>query len=177
MRMFLEGAKRGQTLSAGSFVDVYTTLVAMETVCEEIFDVIVKDDDDVEALQKATISLRECRDEKIQAMKKEIERCINVDVATGAIRNDASEHLAQIRANLSSTSKSLRKTLNDIANDMAQKKFAERSQIVTRLGRECIPMKVGSAGQLKGIVLATSDSGATVFKDPEAVIAMNTSLN
>ena len=177
VRMFLEGAKRGQTLSAGSFVDVYTTLVAMETVCEEIFDVIVKDDDDVEALQKATISLRECRDEKIQAMKKEIERCINVDVATGAIRNDASEHLAQIRANLSSTSKSLRKTLRDIANDMAQKKFAERSQIVTRLGRECIPMKLGSAGQLKGIVLATSDSGATVFKEPEEVIAMNNSLS
>ena len=65
MRMFLEG-KRGQTSWRRSFVDVYTTLVAMETVCEEIFDVIVKDDDDVEALQKATISLRECRDEKIQ---------------------------------------------------------------------------------------------------------------
>ena len=91
--------------------------------------------------------------------------------------NDASEHLAQIRANLSSTSKSLRKTLRDIANDMAQKKFAERSQIVTRLGRECIPMKLGSAGQLKGIVLATSDSGATVFKEPEEVIAMNNSLS
>ena len=67
--------------------------------------------------------------------------------------------------------------MRDIANDMTQKKFAERSQIVTRLGRECIPMKVGSAGQLKGIVLATSDSGATVFKEPEEVIAMNNSLN
>ena len=48
--MFLEG-QAGQTLSR-SFVGVYTTLVAMETMCEEIVDVIVKDDDDVEALQK-----------------------------------------------------------------------------------------------------------------------------
>ena len=38
-------------------------------------------------------------------------------------------------------------------------------------------MKLGSAGQLKGIVLATSDSGATVFKEPEEVIAMNNSLS
>jgi DNA mismatch repair protein MutS2 len=182
-RMFLEGAKRGQTLSAGSFVDVYTTLMAMEKVCEEIFGTIGTDegdddDTDVKALRKATESLRACRaDEKVQAMKKEIERCINVDIATGALRNDASEDLAHIRTNLSSTAKTLRKTLNDIANEMAQKKFAERAQIVTRLGRECIPMKLGSAGQLKGIVLATSDSGATVFKEPEEVIALNNFLS
>ncbi|CAL6284428.1 unnamed protein product [Bathycoccus prasinos] len=181
-RMFLEGAKKGQTLSAGSFVDVYTTLVAMEKVCDEIYiddDASgADDDDDVKALRKATESLRACRDdEKVHAMKKEIERCINVDISSGAIRNDASEDLAQIRSNLSSTAKTLRKTLNDIANEMAQKKFAERAQIVTRLGRECIPMKLGSAGQLKGIVLATSDSGATVFKEPEEVIALNNFLS
>ena len=181
-RMFLEGAKKGQTLSAGSFVDVYTTLVAMEKVCDEIYiddDASGADgDDDVKALRKATESLRACRDdEKVHAMKKEIERCINVDISSGAIRNDASEDLAQIRSNLSSTAKTLRKTLNDIANEMAQKKFAERAQIVTRLGRECIPMKLGSAGQLKGIVLATSDSGATVFKEPEEVIALNNFLS
>tara|TARA_B100001173_G_scaffold309657_2_gene322493 strand:- start:154 stop:2853 length:2700 start_codon:yes stop_codon:yes gene_type:complete len=182
-RMFLEGAKKGQTLSAGSFVDVYTTLVAMEKVCDEIYidddaSGADDDDDDVKALRKATESLRACRDdEKVHAMKKEIERCINVDISSGAIRNDASEDLAQIRSNLSSTAKTLRKTLNDIANEMAQKKFAERAQIVTRLGRECIPMKLGSAGQLKGIVLATSDSGATVFKEPEEVIALNNFLS
>ena len=181
-RMFLEGAKKGQTLSAGSFVDVYTTLEAMEKVCDEIYiddDASgADDDDDVKALRKATESLRACRDdEKVHAMKKEIERCINVDISSGAIRNDASEDLAQIRSNLSSTAKTLRKTLNDIANEMAQKKFAERAQIVTRLGRECIPMKLGSAGQLKGIVLATSDSGATVFKEPEEVIALNNFLS
>ena len=39
------------------------------------------------------------------------------------------------------------------------------------------PHESRSAGQLKGIVLATSDSGATVFKEPEEVIAMNNSLN
>lgn len=182
-RMFLEGAKKGQTLSAGSFVDVYTTLEAMEKVCDEIYidddaSGADDDDDDVKALRKATESLRACRDdEKVHAMKKEIERCINVDISSGAIRNDASEDLAQIRSNLSSTAKTLRKTLNDIANEMAQKKFAERAQIVTRLGRECIPMKLGSAGQLKGIVLATSDSGATVFKEPEEVIALNNFLS
>ncbi|CAL6285722.1 unnamed protein product [Bathycoccus prasinos] len=182
-RMFLEGAKKGQTLSAGSFVDVYTTLVAMEKVCDEIYidddaSGADDDDDDVKALRKATESLRACRDdEKVHAMRKEIERCINVDISSGAIRNDASEDLAQIRSNLSSTAKTLRKTLNDIANEMAQKKFAERAQIVTRLGRECIPMKLGSAGQLKGIVLATSDSGATVFKEPEEVIALNNFLS
>ena len=85
-RMFLEGAKKGQTLSAGSFVDVYTTLVAMEKVCDEIYidddaSGADDDDDDVKALRKATESLRACRDdEKVHAMKKEIERCINVDI-------------------------------------------------------------------------------------------------
>ena len=41
--------------------------------------------------------------------------------------------------------KVIKEDLNDIANDMAQKKFAEL-QIVTRLGRECIPMKVDRLG-------------------------------
>ena len=48
-------------------------------------------------------------------------------------------------------------------------KFAERADR-DEMSRECIPMKLGSAGQLKIIVLATSDSGATVFKEPEEVI-------
>ena len=55
--MFLEGAKKGQTLSAGSFVDVYTTLVAMEKVCDEIYiddDASgADDDDDVEGVAES----------------------------------------------------------------------------------------------------------------------------
>jgi DNA mismatch repair protein MutS2 len=197
VRMFLIGAKEDKILSAKSFVDVYTTLGAIDRCADEIFfpnsnsnsnmssddDVeydkdLDNDDEDLIALREATESLRISKEsDDVQNMKREIERCINVEISSGVLRNEASEDLFQIRNSISSTAKTLRSTLNAIANEMAQKKFAERAQIVTRLGRECIPMKLGSAGQLKGIVLATSDSGQTVFKEPEEVIALNNSLN
>ena len=66
--------------------------------------------------------------------------------------------------------------LNATSKEMARKNFAERAQIVTRLGRQCIPMKLGSAGELPGVVLDVSGTGNTVFKEPQIAVPLNNAL-
>ena len=62
------------------------------------------------------------------------------------------------------------------ANFLARKNFAERAQVVSRLGRECIPMKAGAQSEMDGVVLGASGTGATVFKEPAEATPLNNRL-
>ena len=56
---------------------------------------------------------------------------------------------------------------------MQKKNFAERAQIVIRLGRECIPIKAGAQSEMDGVVLDSSSTGQTVFKEPAEAVPLN----
>ena len=69
-------------------------------------------------------------------LEPEIRRCVLIP--GGNLLDDASPALASIRAERRETEKTLR-ALNEKAQFLARKNFAERAQVVTRLGRECVP--------------------------------------
>ncbi|ABO98484.1 predicted protein, partial [Ostreococcus lucimarinus CCE9901] len=103
-----------------------------------------------------------------------IERCVSVP--GGEVLDAASETLRAIRVEQRRIREELRTMLNATSKEMARKNFAERAQIVTRLGRQCIPMKLGSAGELPGVVLDVSGTGNTVFKEPQIAVPLNNAL-
>ena len=84
--------------------------------------------------------------------------------------------LRAVRVERRQVEKDLRALLTKKAAFMSQKNFAERAQIVNRLGRECIPVKAGAQSEMDGVVLGASGSGATVFKEPAEAVPLNNRL-
>ena len=84
--------------------------------------------------------------------------------------------LRGVREERRQVEKDLRALLTKKAAFMSQKNFAERAQIVNRLGRECIPVKAGAQSEMDGVVLGASGSGATVFKEPAEAVPLNNRL-
>ena len=166
VRVAVEGARRGTTLSGTSLGELGSTGRAQR----RLGDTLARRGGDGEALRDIGEALRGTP----RALMEAIERCVGVP--GGEVLDDASETLAAIRAEQRATRDELRQMLNEKSREMARKNFAERAQVVTRLGRQCIPMKLGSAGELEGVVLDVSGTGSTVFKEPQCAVPLNNAL-
>ena len=94
----------------------------------------------------------------------------------GGNLDDASPALASIRAERRGDGEDPPRAPREKAQFLARKNFAERAQVVTRLGRECVPMKAGAQSEIEGVVLGTSGTGATVFKEPAEAVPLNNRL-
>ena len=179
IRPWVLGARRGRVLSGGSLADIATTSAAAGTVRAELGAAPrTENGDDGDALAAETLeSLRDLAEplESIPAtLEFEIRRCIAVP--GGTVRDDASDTLREIREARRATETALRALLLEKAAFLARKNFAERAQVVSRLGRECIPMKAGAQSEMDGVVLGASGTGATVFKEPAEATPLNNRL-
>ena len=179
IRPWVLGARRGRVLSGGSLADIATTSAAAGTVRAELGAAPrTENGDDGDALAAETLeSLRDLAEplESIPAtLEFEIRRC--VAVPGGTVRDDASDTLREIREARRATETALRALLLEKAAFLARKNFAERAQVVSRLGRECIPMKAGAQSEMDGVVLGASGTGATVFKEPAEATPLNNRL-
>jgi hypothetical protein len=173
IRPWVMGAARGRVLSGGSLADIATTSAAAKAVGAEVRAAATE----TEAETRALASLRELAaplGSIPETLEPEIRRCIAVP--GGTVRDDASEKLREIREERRETETALRAMLLEKANFLARKNFAERAQVVSRLGRECIPMKAGAQSEMDGVVLGASGTGATVFKEPAEATPLNNRL-
>jgi DNA mismatch repair protein MutS2 len=85
----------------------------------------------------------------------------------GAIRDDASPRLAQIRAQKRQINRRLREVLNAMLRD-SPGMFTDLN-IVERSGHFVLPVRNNFKKQVKGIIHSFSNSGETVFIEPMAV--------
>jgi DNA mismatch repair protein MutS2 len=94
--------------------------------------------------------------------------------ASGEVRDDATPKLREIRRRL----QPMRGRIRDrMAQLLAQYAPYVQDPIVTlRRDRYVIPVKASSQSRVPGLVLDTSDSGATVFVEPAAVVPLNNEL-
>ena len=174
IRPWVLGAKSGRVLSGGSLADIATTSAAAKTVGAEVGAASATE---TESTMRALESLRDLAaplGSIPETLEPEIRRC--VAVPGGTVRDDASEKLREIRAERRETETALRALLLEKASFLARKNFAERAQVVSRLGRECIPMKAGAQSEMDGVVLGASGTGATVFKEPAEATPLNNRL-
>ncbi len=92
----------------------------------------------------------------------------------GRVRDDATPKLREIRRRLNPLRGRIRERLQHIINSAGS---AIQDPIITlRRDRYVIPVKASFQSQVPGIALDSSDSGATVFIEPQSVVPMNNEL-
>jgi DNA mismatch repair protein MutS2 len=94
--------------------------------------------------------------------------------ADGNVRDDATPKLRDIRRRLNPLRGRIREKLQDLLNRYAE--FVQDPIITLRRDRYVIPIKASSQSRVPGIVLDMSDSGATVFMEPQSVVPLNNEL-
>jgi len=95
----------------------------------------------------------------------------------GKIRDDASPALARLRAEIGRLRERLHNELAEILELQAAQKTLQEKLITIRNGRLVIPIRSGARGAVDGIVHDTSQSGATSFVEPLAVVPLNNELS
>ena len=92
----------------------------------------------------------------------------------GSVRDDATPKLRDIRRRLNPLRGRIREKLQQL---LATYKDSVQDAVVTlRRDRYVIPIQASLQSRVPGIALDTSDSGATVFIEPQAVVPMNNEL-
>lgn len=92
----------------------------------------------------------------------------------GAVRDEASPRLAQIRRELLPLRQEILDRLHTL---MDRQREAIQDRFVTlRWERYCIPVRAGMAHKVPGLLLDESESGATLFIEPLSVVKLNNRL-
>jgi len=169
IRDIREGVKRAQVsgvLSAGELMNVSDFLY----VCRKVIT-YGKADKDAAALPV----LRPLFDSvtPLTQLESEINRCI---APPDEITDGASHELAQIRRNISVANGRIREQLNSIIHSQSYKNMLQDGIVTIRSDRFCVPVKQEYVKAFPGMVHDTSQTGATVFMEPTAVINLNNQL-
>ncbi len=93
---------------------------------------------------------------------------------SGEVKDDATPKLKRIRQRLNPLRERIVRRLEAVMD--AHPEAVQERYVTLRRDRYVIPVKVQMQNQLGGIVLAQSDSGATVFMEPAAVVPLNNEL-
>ncbi|KAF0245927.1 MAG: DNA mismatch repair protein [Planctomycetota bacterium] len=86
----------------------------------------------------------------------------------GAVADDASPELADVRKKIGKLEERIRRRLEDVIG--STKVWLQDTFMTVRNGRFVIPVKAGARTNVPGIVHDASDSGVTVYVEPAAVI-------
>ena len=94
--------------------------------------------------------------------------------ASGEVRDDATPKLREIRKRLHPMRGRIRERMAQLLQQYAP--YVQDPIVTLRRDRYVIPVKASSQSRVPGLVLDTSDSGATVFVEPAAVVPLNNEL-
>ena len=94
--------------------------------------------------------------------------------ADGSVRDDATPKLREIRRKLNPLRGRIRDRLQRLLEQHSE--HVQDPIITLRRDRYVIPIKASSQSRVPGIALDASDSGATVFLEPQSVVPMNNEL-
>ena len=111
--------------------------------------------------------------EDLSSLQKEIDRII---IDSDTISDKASSTLYDIRRNIKNTNNKIREKLNNIINSNKYQKYLSENIVTIRYSRYVVPVKSEYRGEVRGIVHDTSQSGATLFIEPEAIVNLNNKL-
>ncbi len=109
----------------------------------------------------------------LSAEARDIKGCIGPD---GSIGDDASIELRRIRTSRAKVGDRLRRLLEAYLHDPDAGAVVQDDFITQRNGRFVIPLRVDAPHPVRGIVHATSSSGATRFVEPMDSVDLNNEL-
>jgi DNA mismatch repair protein MutS2 len=94
----------------------------------------------------------------------------------GRLTDDASTELRRIRRRIGRVGERLRGMLQGLVRDPDAEAFIRDDFVTQRNGRFVIPVRADTARPVKGIVHASSSSGATLFVEPMESVELNNEL-
>lgn len=106
------------------------------------------------------------------SLAREIDRAI---ISEDEVSDNASPELARIRRQMKQTNSSIKDKLHASVRGTSEK-YVQESLITMRNGRYVIPVKSEYRSSVEGIVHDTSQSGMTLFVEPQAVVNLNNEL-
>ena len=166
IRPALRRAVIGGTLSAHELLDIALTARGGRRVKRHIGQ--IHEDDPLPLMQGIAEMIAEHKD-----LEDAIFACIDEQ---GDVMDSASPELAAIRRELRNGESRIREKLEQMIRSASVQKMLQDAIITLRGDRYVIPVKQEYRSHFGGIVHDQSGSGATLFIEPEAVVAMNNRL-
>jgi len=106
----------------------------------------------------------------------EVKAVRNVVEPDGTIRDDASERLSRIRLEIQATSRRIHDVIYGYLQNPEVAKLLQASNVTLHGDRYVLPVKAENRGRLPGVVHRASNTGATVFVEPNACVELNNHL-
>ncbi|NQV35217.1 MAG: hypothetical protein HQ515_21160 [Phycisphaeraceae bacterium] len=104
---------------------------------------------------------------------QEINRCID---GREGVRDEASNKLGEIRSRIASLDAALRKQFNRLVSHPQIRKAIENNNFMLRNGRPVVAVKAHYRMYLRGTVLDRSNTGATLYVEPDELIELSNDL-
>ncbi len=97
-------------------------------------------------------------------------------ISEDEVSDNASDELYKIRRQKISANNKIKETLQKYTNSTNYKKFLQNAAVTLRNDRYVLPVKQEYRNEIPGLVHDSSDSGATVFIEPMAIVTLNNEL-
>ncbi|MBQ6686861.1 MAG: endonuclease MutS2, partial [Firmicutes bacterium] len=106
-------------------------------------------------------------------LEDEIDRCI---LSEDEMADSASPELKRLRRAILRQNEDIRVKINSMINSQENRTLLQDAIVTIRQGRYVIPVKQEHKGKVSGIVHDQSQTGATLFIEPQAIVNMNNEL-
>ncbi|MBQ3123060.1 MAG: endonuclease MutS2, partial [Firmicutes bacterium] len=106
-------------------------------------------------------------------LEDEIDRCI---ISEDEMSDNASPELRRIRRSIVRQNEAIKARMNNILNSMDNKALIQDAIVTMRDGRYVIPVKQEHRSKFPGIIHDQSQSGATLFIEPQVIVNLNNEL-
>ncbi len=160
----LDRAEKGATLSCGELLSCARMLRSVRVLCDSVTRLA---DESIVLLRNLAMQL-----EFDARLEREIGEKI---VSEDSISDNASEKLFSIRREIRLLGERIRARLSQYLSG-EEKKYLQDGLVTVRGDRYVIPVKAEYKRAVRGFVHDRSQSGATVFIEPEEVLEMNNEL-
>ncbi len=112
----------------------------------------------------------------LASFEREIEAIRAIVDADGSIRDDASPKLAELRREMLSTAQQIHDVIYGYLRQPEVAKLLQNATVTLHGDRYVLPVKSENRGRLPGVVHRASNTGATVFVEPNASVELNNRL-
>ncbi|MGC4376167.1 endonuclease MutS2 [Fictibacillus sp. Mic-4] len=167
IRASIKRAQIGGMLSTEELLEISTTVYGGRRF-KRFIENMVEDEIELPILDALASQIEPCTE-----LEQEIKACIDDN---GHVLDSASPELRTIRQQLRTYESRVREKLESIVRSSSYQKMLSDAIITIRNDRFVIPVKQEYRGNFGGMVHDQSASGATLFIEPQAVVAINNQL-
>jgi len=128
------------------------------------------------ALPESLDSLRALA-EGIGQFDEEVKAIRSIVAPDGQILDEASRRLAEIRRQIAATAQHVRDVIYGYLHQSDVAKLLQNATVTLHGDRYVLPVKAENRGRLPGVVHRVSNTGATVFVEPNACVELNNRLS